>query len=156
VAVCRVILAQSVRHSLAYITAAIHDGSVYLIRHSFASELAAESSGLLVPRLCLGTQCGEALPHESCVRQCQTNWHLRQSLAGSAFPGGSLGTRVKPGRPKKKAADRKTVDLWIPVTARQKELIYAALAGDEFARWAREVLLRSAAELRGGKEEDGG
>jgi len=61
----------------------------------------------------------------------------------------------KPGRPKKKAADRKTVDLRIPVTPREKELIYAALAGDEFARWARDVLLRSARELGGGTEEDG-
>ncbi|HEY3966533.1 MAG TPA: hypothetical protein VGM05_18365 [Planctomycetaceae bacterium] len=41
---------------------------------------------------------------------------------------------------------RKTVDLRIPVTAGQKELIYAALAGDEFARWPREVLMRAAAE----------
>ena len=65
----------------------------------------------------------------------------------------------KPGRPKKKAADRKTVDLRIPVTMRQKELIYAALAGEEFARWARDVLLRAAGELgggTGGTEEDGG
>ena len=54
----------------------------------------------------------------------------------------------KPGRPRKKVADRKTVDLRIPVTARQKELIYSALAGDEFARWAREVLIRAAEELR--------
>ena len=49
---------------------------------------------------------------------------------------------------RKKLADRKTVDLRIPVTAGQKELIYAALAGDEFARWAREVLLQAADELR--------
>jgi hypothetical protein len=56
------------------------------------------------------------------------------------------GMPKKPGRPRKKLADRKTVDLRIPVTAGQKELIYAALAGDEFARWAREVLMRAAAE----------
>jgi hypothetical protein len=41
---------------------------------------------------------------------------------------------------------RKTVDLRIPVTVGQKELIYSALAGDEFARWARDVLMRAAAE----------
>ncbi len=56
----------------------------------------------------------------------------------------------KPGRPKKKAADRKTGDLRIPVTMRQKELIYAALAGEEFARWARDVLIQAAEGLRGG------
>jgi hypothetical protein len=55
----------------------------------------------------------------------------------------------KLGRPKKKAIDRKTVDLRIPVTTRQKELIYAALAGEEFARWARDVLLRAAGEMAG-------
>jgi hypothetical protein len=41
---------------------------------------------------------------------------------------------------------RKTVDLRIPVTAGPMELIYAALAGDEFARWARDVLMRAAVE----------
>ena len=54
----------------------------------------------------------------------------------------------KRGRPRKKVADRKTVDLRIPVTARQKEMIYAALGGEEFARWAREVLLREAEGVR--------
>ena len=44
------------------------------------------------------------------------------------------------------------------MTEAQKEEIYAALAGDEFARWAREVLLSCARELRGerGEENDGG
>lgn len=56
-------------------------------------------------------------------------------------------TPKKRGRPRKKAADRKTVDLRIPVTARQKEMIYAALAGREFAQWAREVLVREAAKM---------
>jgi hypothetical protein len=55
----------------------------------------------------------------------------------------------KRGRPKKKPADRKTVDLHIPVTRQQKEQIYAALGGVEFAGWARETLLRAARELRG-------
>lgn len=59
------------------------------------------------------------------------------------------------GRPKKKAADRKTVDLRIPVTARQKEMIYSALAGEEFARWAREVLLRAAGEMSGRMKDEG-
>lgn len=47
-------------------------------------------------------------------------------------------------RPRKKRSDRKTADLRIPVTARQKAAIYAALDGCEFAAWAREVLLREA------------
>jgi len=50
----------------------------------------------------------------------------------------------KLGRPKKKAADRKTIHLRIPVTAGQKELIDKSLAGSEFAQWARDVLLREA------------
>ena len=49
-----------------------------------------------------------------------------------------------------KVAGRKTVDLRIPVMVWQKELIYSALAGDEFARWARDVLIRAADERRGG------
>lgn len=46
--------------------------------------------------------------------------------------------------PHDKVTDRKTVDLRIPVTPRQKEMICAALRGEEFARWAREMLLREA------------
>ena len=44
------------------------------------------------------------------------------------------------------------------MTAARKEEIYAALAGGEFARWAREVLLRCARELsvERREENDGG
>lgn len=48
------------------------------------------------------------------------------------------------GRPKKKAADVKSVDLRIPVTSQQKAAIYGALRGKEFAAWARDVLLAAA------------
>ena len=34
------------------------------------------------------------------------------------------------------------------MTAGQKELIYAALAGHEFARWARAVLIRAGGRVR--------
>jgi len=40
------------------------------------------------------------------------------------------------------------------VTPRQKEMIYAALRGEEFARWARDVLLRSAREEMGERREE--
>ena len=39
------------------------------------------------------------------------------------------------------------MDLRIPVTLQQKEMIYAALQGAEFASWTREVLLREAGRV---------
>jgi len=49
-------------------------------------------------------------------------------------------------RPFKKAADRKNVDLRIPVTFDQKDLVMAAarLEGLEMATWARPILLKAA------------
>ncbi len=60
--------------------------------------------------------------------------------AASFYRGGRDGNNDA----RKKPSDRKTVDLRIPVTARQKAAIYAALEGSEFAAWARDVLLREA------------
>jgi hypothetical protein len=45
------------------------------------------------------------------------------------------------------SADRKNVDLRIPVTLQQKEMVYDALQGAEFASWARDVLLREAGRI---------
>lgn len=52
----------------------------------------------------------------------------------------------KRGRPKKTAAQRKSVDLRIPVTAEQKRAVVAAaeLEGRDMATWAREILLKAA------------
>lgn len=52
-------------------------------------------------------------------------------------------------RPPKKAADRMEVDLRVPVTRAQKKRISDAMAidGQEFAEWARKLLL-TAAEKR--------
>ena len=49
-------------------------------------------------------------------------------------------------RPLKPKADRKTADLRIPVTDKQKELILRAakLDGQDMAAWARPLLLREA------------
>jgi hypothetical protein len=49
-------------------------------------------------------------------------------------------------RPPKAKADRKDVDLRVPVTAKQKELILRAarLDGMDMAAWARPILLREA------------
>jgi uncharacterized protein (DUF1778 family) len=49
-------------------------------------------------------------------------------------------------RPNKPKSDRKDVDLRIPVTAKQKELITRAarLEGADMAAWARPLLLREA------------
>jgi hypothetical protein len=41
------------------------------------------------------------------------------------------------------------VDLRIPVTPAQKAMIYSALGGEEFANWARGVLVREAGRLHG-------
>jgi hypothetical protein len=59
----------------------------------------------------------------------------------------------KRGRPRKKLTDRKTVDQRIPVTPAQKAMIYSALAGEEFANWARGVLIREAGGLLGTNED---
>jgi hypothetical protein len=58
------------------------------------------------------------------------------------------------GRPPKKEADRKDVDLRIPVTAAQKARVMEAVALDglDMAEWARAVLLK-AAENRLAKQE---
>jgi hypothetical protein len=53
--------------------------------------------------------------------------------------------KKRPGRPKKKAGDVKSVDLRIPVTPQQKQKIYAAAGGD-FASWARGILLAAAGQ----------
>ena len=60
------------------------------------------------------------------------------------------------GRPPKKEADRKDVDLRIPVTAAQKARIVEAVAldGADMAGWARAVLLK-AAENRLAKQASG-
>lgn len=50
-------------------------------------------------------------------------------------------------RPPKDSSERKDVDLRIPVTAEQKELIVRAaqLEGADMAAWARPILLQAAA-----------
>lgn len=60
------------------------------------------------------------------------------------------------GRPPKKQADRKDVDLRIPVTAAQKARVMEAVAleGLDMAEWARAVLLK-AAENRLAKQAAG-
>jgi uncharacterized protein (DUF1778 family) len=52
----------------------------------------------------------------------------------------------KRGRPRKPKNERKDVDLRIPVTGDQKELIAraASLAGGDMAAWARPILLGAA------------
>ena len=49
-------------------------------------------------------------------------------------------------RPKKLASQRKSVDLRIPVTESQKRVVFKAadLAGEDMARWAREILVKAA------------
>jgi uncharacterized protein (DUF1778 family) len=49
-------------------------------------------------------------------------------------------------RPPKDTADRKNVDLRIPVTAEQKRLVSqaATLEGLDMAAWARQILVREA------------
>jgi uncharacterized protein (DUF1778 family) len=49
-------------------------------------------------------------------------------------------------RPPKDVADRKDVDLRIPVTAEQKRLVSqaATLEGLDMAAWARQILVREA------------
>ena len=53
---------------------------------------------------------------------------------------------MRTGRPPKKAADRKTDEIKIPLTSAEKELIQAAAQSDDAkpVTWAREVLLRTA------------
>jgi uncharacterized protein (DUF1778 family) len=53
------------------------------------------------------------------------------------------------GRPPKKKAERKNVDLRIPVTADQKELVSKAveLQRVDMATWARPLLLRAAQDV---------
>jgi uncharacterized protein (DUF1778 family) len=50
------------------------------------------------------------------------------------------------GRPKKDKRDRKDIDLRIPVTFDQKELIVGAAraAGEDMASWARPILIQAA------------
>jgi hypothetical protein len=50
------------------------------------------------------------------------------------------------GRPPKNEADRKDVDLRVPVTAAQKARIMEAVSldGEDMAAWARAVLLKAA------------
>jgi uncharacterized protein (DUF1778 family) len=57
--------------------------------------------------------------------------------------------KTKRGRPRKEPGERKDVDLRIPVTSEQKEVISRAarLTGDDMAGWARPILLRAAQEL---------
>jgi len=56
------------------------------------------------------------------------------------------------GRPPKKRTERKDVDLRIPVTADQKELVARAaeLQGSDMAAWARPILLSAAKRLLDG------
>ena len=53
------------------------------------------------------------------------------------------------GRPAKPDDDRKDVDLRIPVTADQKELVAEAArhVGEDMAAWARPILLRAAQQV---------
>jgi hypothetical protein len=53
------------------------------------------------------------------------------------------------GRPPKKASERKSVDLRIPVTGAQKATIHQAVerTGEDFAAWARAILLSEAGKL---------
>jgi hypothetical protein len=54
--------------------------------------------------------------------------------------------KKRPGRPPKKQAERKDVDLRIPVTADQKALIMRAARseGTDMAAWVRPILLLAA------------
>jgi hypothetical protein len=58
-------------------------------------------------------------------------------------------------RPPKKAADRMEVDLRIPVTRAQKRLVADAMAtdGQEFAEWARKLLLTAAEKRLAGRSD---
>jgi len=62
------------------------------------------------------------------------------------------------GRPPKTKAERKDVDLRIPVTKEQKELIAHAVkvAGADMAAWARPILLEAAEKAlsRAGAERE--
>jgi uncharacterized protein (DUF1778 family) len=57
-------------------------------------------------------------------------------------------TKRPRGRPPKAEGERKDVDLRIPVTATQKELVVeaAALDGTDMASWVRPIILRAAEE----------
>jgi len=50
-------------------------------------------------------------------------------------------------RPPKNPSERKNVDIRIPVTPDQKQLITDALDGQELAGWARDLILKGAREL---------
>lgn len=58
-------------------------------------------------------------------------------------------------RPPKKAADRMDVDLRIPVTRAQKKLVSDAMAvdGQEFAEWARKLVLTAAEKRLTGRSD---
>ena len=61
-----------------------------------------------------------------------------------------MSTNARPrGRPAKSPSERKTLDLRIPVTAEQKQLIADATREepDGMAAWARSVLLREARKM---------
>lgn len=62
-----------------------------------------------------------------------------------------MGKKKSPGRPKKSAALRRTVDLRIPVTIDEKRLVEDAANASGtaagMASWARAVLLRAAESI---------
>lgn len=60
-------------------------------------------------------------------------------------------------RPPKAESDRKNLDLRIPVTADQKELIAKAarLQGEDMAAWARPILLEAARAIVEGSDGSG-
>jgi uncharacterized protein (DUF1778 family) len=61
-------------------------------------------------------------------------------------------------RPKKDPSLLKNLDLRIPVTADQKRLVMdaAAVTGEDFAGWARDVLLKAARSAKKGSEASKG
>jgi hypothetical protein len=61
------------------------------------------------------------------------------------------------GRPPKEPSERKNVDLRIPVTEAQKQLVSNAMAhgGREFASWARDLILEHARAILDGTVKKG-
>ncbi len=60
--------------------------------------------------------------------------------------------KTKRGRPPKEPSERKTANMFIPMTEAEKQQIYSAAESDDAKpiTWARDALLR-AAKRRGGK-----
>jgi hypothetical protein len=83
----------------------------------------------------------------------------RAVLTNQAFVSYNKPMKTKrTGRPPKKKAERKDVDLRIPVTADQKALVNkaAALERIDMAAWARPLLLQAARDAIDRHERPGG